>query len=253
MEKNIQYRIYNILADSLLKEPRVNADNVNDHPFKLYNAYSRILDSSDPVSHRNLNALFYQIMETADLDDKEENCFLRYIVNVDFSRIFFRNLNAVNNKGNKTKAERIDAILKNIFDGNGKTRGIIIDFKDEKIRFVPFDKSGSMTRNSRITFIREEIKKELDKRLLVGFPFDKMPIDSSKYFAYRGLYLSDAKRIEPYMGTDRSMPINENTVIVIPDMKMAPEDKINVAAGMYTNTSVPDENGIISFKLNKFD
>lgn len=77
---------------------------------------------------------------------------------------------------------------------------------------VPYDKSNSMARNSTILFIDKDIKEELDKRLTIGIDFSKFQVVLSKYYAYRGLYLSDSSRIESV-----DFPLNKETVIVIPD------------------------------------
>lgn len=102
--------------------------------------------------------------------------------------------------------------------------GIKIFFEDqeqeeepEPIIFVPFDKSGSMSRTSRITFIDKKIKPKLDRRLLLDIDFtsekSKLKVVPSKYFAYRGLYLTDGQRIE----SQGELLWNEKKIIVLPD------------------------------------
>ena len=96
-------------------------------------------------------------------------------------------------------------------------------------RFVAFDKSSSMARNCCITFIDAAYKDEMDERLLLGLPFRSIPMVLSKFYAYRGLYLTSATRIslrEVQNTQDRtdgvtdlpSLAINERTVIVLNDI-----------------------------------
>ena len=246
MNKTSRYKIYNISAEKLLKRPRAYADEINNYRFPLYDSDSPILEEDNPVTMRNLNALFYQIIAANDLDESDEDCLMRQIVNVNFKSI-----------SNHRQFNKFEEKLRNIFDGKDGIKGIVLDFKNEQIRFVPFDKSGSMTRECRITFIREDIKDKVDSRLLLDFPFNKMKIEPSKYFAYRGLYLSDAKRIEDHQITDdgeeRSMPLNEKTVVVVDDFEYKLRDYINSSAGIYTNTKTPDQNGCISFLSQKIE
>lgn len=73
------------------------------------------------------------------------------------------------------------------------------DSKQKVIRrFVPFDKSQSMARASKITYIDEQYLYEINRRLTLDLDFGYQKISSviSKYLAYRGLYLSSGQRID---------------------------------------------------------
>ena len=241
MEKNRQFRIYNVDGSNLLRKFKGNVNDIDDYRYPLKDSLSPILNQSSPILMKNLNALYYQILVLQDLDEKDRDCLLDQIIEVDFSKVFGPRISANN-----------EIKLRNIFDGQDDKRGIILSFHDEDVRFVPFDKSGSMTRRDRITVVREDIKKELDKRLLLDFPFDRMPIDPSKYFAYRGLYLSDGKRVETVdlLGIENEpVALNENTVIVIDDYKQRKQDldDYNLEGGIYTNSRKTDSEGRFDF------
>lgn len=91
--------------------------------------------------------------------------------------------------------------------------GIKITYKDGTERtFVPFDKSASMARSSRICFINEAIVDDINKRLLLGIDFKNMPVNLSRYYAYRGLHLSSAVRVE-----HPKLILNKETVVVLED------------------------------------
>ena len=144
---------------------------------------------------RNDNALFYQLKEV--LGKGEQDSFLNHLVYIDFN-----------------KAVRLDNknLLKRLFDGTkNNEKGLVIKCKDGKERrFIAFDKSNSMSKAGCIYFIDEDLKEELDKRLLLNFPFNKMRINSSQYFSYRGLYLSDSIRID-------DIELDEKKVLIIDD------------------------------------
>lgn len=77
-------------------------------------------------------------------------------------------------------------------------------------RFVPFDKSASMARESTISFIREDLFDEVDEAVGLGIDWTSLPLIPSKYYAYRGLYMTDGIAID-----DSDFVLNEKTVIVV--------------------------------------
>lgn len=94
--------------------------------------------------------------------------------------------------------------------------GIFLSFDGKTFqRFVPFDKSNSMARDCRITFIDSRFKDALDERLMLGMDFLGMQLPLSKFYAYRGLYLSEGFRID----LEKDFTLNEESVIVLPDHK----------------------------------
>lgn len=121
--------------------------------------------------------------------------------------------------------------------------GIQIKFTadGEEKTFVPFDKSQSMARNSKITFIDESLQADINRRLLLGH--DKIgPFSPSKFYAYKGLYLSSGQRI-----TDKELVLNEETVIVIPNGPTFHDERIEYK----TNTT--DSNNIKIINKNGID
>jgi hypothetical protein len=98
-------------------------------------------------------------------------------------------------------------IIENGFD-------IIFD-KDTTIHMRPFDKSGNMSRNGRITFVNEVYVKDLNERLNLGIDFSDMKVKLSKYYAYRGLYLSTAQRVE-----HKSFEITPETLVIVKNKRL---------------------------------
>ena len=92
--------------------------------------------------------------------------------------------------------------------------GLHLSFDGKNFKqFVPFDKSSSMSRNCQITFVDSQIKNVLDKHLMPDMNFLGKRIALSKFYAYRGLYLSSAYRIE----IAQEFSLNEETVVVLED------------------------------------
>lgn len=158
----------------------------------------------------NENAMLYQLAQCKKCPPKGENeaeRFLKVLLELDFKEVF------------RNDSVKYEDQVKELFES-----GFQIQYADdETITYLPFDKSASMSRESRIYFIAkdfekdrpETLKEEIDKRLLLGLWFDKIKIqDKSKFFGYRGLYLSDADRIEQ---KSNEFELNEKTVIVIQD------------------------------------
>ena len=185
------------------------------------------------------NALFYQLRQcfdkTANKETEEKELLKSYIVFIDFKTVFTRNIDICDDYENK-KADELKGDsglgyrLRWMFDPNN---GIQLSFDGYKYKtFVPFDKSSSMARNSVITFIDKDLKDIIDRRLLLDIDFSKTQVVSSKYYNYRGLYMSTGYRIEQ----DNEFSLNHETVIVIPDMKY------NVSGNIFTAKETVNDN-----------
>ena len=86
------------------------------------------------------------------------------------------------------------------------------------VHMVAFDKSGNMSRKSRISFIDVTYYDALNERLDLGMDFSQIEVLESKYYAYRGLYLSSSKRIEI-----DNFDITPETLVVILDERKDPK------------------------------
>ena len=181
-------------------------------------------------NHMN-NALFDQIRLAAD------NCgplcsksISNLLVIVDFTGIFrFDQINPESGyKGilklsESEKEARGNALIENGF--NMRFQG-----QNAFTKFRVFDKSASMSRGSRVSFIAEDILEEVDRRIRLDIDFSKIEGIPSKYYSYRGLYLSDGIRMD-----SKRLELNEKTVIVIPNEKhpLSSERIITVDTGRF--------------------
>ncbi|MCR5012474.1 MAG: hypothetical protein K6A72_09035 [Lachnospiraceae bacterium] len=180
------------------------------------------------------NALFHQI-KTYCKEPRKESKLDTQLVIVDFGRGLFSEKPAPEDFGEQDRKEgeekcdtesaqkrfRYFDKLRDLF-----ANGIELTFPSEsdpekgpeKARFVPFIKSQSMARHSKITFIREELYHDIRVRLDLGLKAEQQAIGISKFYAYEGLYLSDSERIKGKPGW-----LSEETVIVVEDGEWYPD------------------------------
>ncbi len=166
--------------------------------------------------------LLHQIIKTKTFEESNpdientDDWLMDKMVILDCDRIFGGLGNDVNQMSDsrKSKQEKVRDLMENGFD---------IQFdKEKKVHMVPFDKSGNMSRNSRISFINDKYYKELNDRLNLGMDFSEIPVVLSKYYAYRGLYLSTSKRIE-----HKKIKLTPETIVILSEKRM--KDTIKLA------------------------
>ena len=137
-----------------------------------------------PVFHQ-----FYKEIESRCSEDEKfeitGTTLLNKMLVMDFDNIFMSYDEAASDsvKGYK---ESLQECAKDIIE-NGFY--IYVEESDTPVHMVAFDKSGNMSRKSRISFIDATDYDALNKRLNLGMDFSQIEIQESKYYAYRGLYL----------------------------------------------------------------
>ena len=114
--------------------------------------------------------------------------------------LFFMDFESVFLNRQKAPEDAARDVLKN---------GVLIRLEEngEPRRFVAFDKSNSMARTGRISFLDERYLDEMHRRLMLDM--ENVQASLSKVYAYRGLYFSDAARMR--------LKLNEKNVVVLPD------------------------------------
>ena len=186
------YKLYTIQLKELL-----NKVNNGDFVVDFEKNYDDIVCN---VTNTSNNAFIYQLSKLYDLKQLNEDSFLDDLLLVDFAGITLKN----------------NPKIRKLFENHGFT---FTNINGKLVKYIPYDKSSSMSKASRMYFINENLKKPLDARLLLDFKFDKRcKIIPSKYLSYRGLYLTDGIRIN-------SVDLSEKTVVVIDDEKVSPKEK----------------------------
>ena len=187
------YKLYKISVFDLLKLCKSNEqgllvlDKDND---MVFNSVVTLTTDEDC-------ALFDQIKLSLELplENEDPNILLHHLVILDFATLY--------KSKNSDKAAKAEVLFPN---------GFILRIDNVDYRMIPFDKSGNMGRNFRITFINDAIREKLNERLNLGIDFNKQTAVLSKYYAYRGLYLSTAQRI-----THKGFKITPETLVIVKD------------------------------------
>lgn len=196
---------------------------------KLFNYFSKAQNDTNTYCLDTLNRYYYSkvVNQTSEFEEcplyhqfiysdtfgknnvdlTNEKWLIDKLVIIDFGRIF--NPVTSNNKGTIRRKEILLDKAKDLMEN-----GLDIKFEKNTVHMVPFDKSGNMSRNSRISFINEDYYEEMNARLNLGMDFSKFNVVLSKYYAYRGLYLSTSQRVE-----HAKIRITPETLIIMKDNK----------------------------------
>lgn len=159
---------------------------------------------------------FFEVLNKRKKDETElnlcENNDLLYdkLIIIDFGDMFLPiDEENMNEKVIRRKEEQLNNV-KNLIE-----KGLDLHFENYDVHMIPFDKSGNMSRKSRITFIDAAYSQELNERLNLGIDFSKIEVELSKYYSYRGLYLSSSRRVD-----HKSFKITPETLIIMNDQRM---------------------------------
>ncbi len=169
-------------SDLTLYEKEKNAPArdsiVNDEEYGEYEEYDY-----DPEDEEEIRESFWDYFSELE----KVNYFEPYHSKGDFS------------PGSELLGDKLRVLFSSGSSGEA-SGGMDITFrnsKGEKItrHFVAYDKSQSMARDSQICFIDQELRQALEERLWLGIEFDQIDMNLSKFYAYKGLYMSSARRV----------------------------------------------------------
>ena len=82
-----------------------------------------------------------------------------------------------------------------------RPEGITLDFGSGPHRYVAFERSASMSRQSRLSFIRADLYEPMRQRIMLNMELDRCQL--SKLYAYNGLMFSSGTRVEPRAWSER--------------------------------------------------
>ena len=189
----VKYRIYELSARTVISYGR---QQDGAYTFHLSAAETEKCKSLSAPHEQDDNALFYQIMcvlhgdaftgrpggqLVTDLSD--------IIFYMDFSGIFDR---SGARKKYRIRQEKAKALF--------RPEGVSLDFGSGPHRYLAFERSGSMSRQARLTFIREDFYDTVRRRIMMDMTIGDCQL--SKLYAYNGLMLSSGIRIDG-IGIDR--------------------------------------------------
>ena len=189
----VKYRIYELSARAVISYGR---QQDGTYTFRLSAAETEKCKSLSVPHEQDDNALFYQIMcvlhgdaftgipggqLVTDLSD--------IIFYMDFSGIFDR---SGARKKHLIRQEKAKALF--------RPEGVNLDFGSGPHRYLAFERSGSMSRQARLSFIREDFYDAVRRRIMMDMTIGDCQL--SKLYAYNGLMLSSGIRIDG-IGIDR--------------------------------------------------
>lgn len=195
-----KYQVYHLSARAVVGHAKLQDDG----------RYSFALDAACTdkckiagASEQEDNALFFQIMAQLHGNDfkyPKDNTVILDLADIlfimDFEGIFDKT------KLRPRDVERQDKVRSMFCD-----EGITLDFGSGSCRYLPFERSGSMSRNARLSFIREDFYVPVRNRIMMDLEIGLCQL--SKLYAYNGLMLSGGFRVD---GIDIDRP---HRVIVI--------------------------------------
>ena len=183
----VKYRIYELSARAVISYGR---EQDGAYTFRLSAAETEKCKSLSAPHEQDDNALFYQIMcvlhgdaftgrpggqLVTDLSD--------IIFCMDFSGIFDR---SGARKKHLLRQEKAKALF--------RPEGVSLDFGSGPHRYLAFERSGSMSRQARLSFIREDFYDAVRRRIMMDMTVGDCQL--SKLYAYNGLMLSSGVRID---------------------------------------------------------
>ena len=183
----VKYRIYELSARAVISYSR---EQDGTYTFHLSAAETERCKSLSVPHEQDENALFYQIMcvlrgdaftgtpggqLVTDLSD--------IIFYMDFSGIFDR---SGAKKKHLIRQEKAKALF--------RPEGVSLDFGSDPHRYLAFERSGSMSRQARLSFIREDFYDAVRRRIMMDMTIGDCQL--SKLYAYNGLMLSSGIRID---------------------------------------------------------
>ncbi len=196
----MKYRIYELAAKALMNYAREDGDRII---FKLSENETKKCIAFSAPEYQDDCALFFQIMcelhgdgYTVPLGAQTVNDLSDILIYIDFSGIFDRRAIQKLHLDRQKRAKAMFA-----------PEGITLDFGEGQYRYLAFERSGSMSRNSKLSFIREDYYEKISKRIMLDMEIGMCQL--SKLYAYNGLMLTSGCR-----ASDMSIWDSDRVVIV---------------------------------------
>lgn len=181
-----RYRIYLLSAKTILSYAKEEGGAVT---IALNRDATRRCVVSDRQEQEE-NALFFQIQCTLHGDRfipteepgvvEDLSAVLCY---VDFSGIFDRSPAS-------PRVARLQALAEELF----RPEGVTLDLGDGPQQYAAFERSNSMSRMGRLSFIRADLWETVRRRIMLDLELGQCQL--SKLYAYNGLMLSTGTRVE---------------------------------------------------------
>jgi len=210
---HIRYKILHISVAALTAFAEDKGDGV--YAYRLDKKQTESVIMRGAASFQDDNAMFYQAMQIIT-DEKfiqpKSDCIIEDLADVmvyfDFAGIFDYQTASIKKEIRRKKAEALF-----------RPEGVILDFGNGPQKFVAFERSASMSRSAKLSFISEDIYNPLKKRIMLDLNIGECQL--SKLYAYNGLMFSSGIRAE--------MPelFDFDTVVIVDNPKTV-NDRVKV-------------------------
>ena len=243
----MKHKIYELSARMIMRNAKLNSDGVYEFILSE-NATKKCINPASPP--QDDCALFYQIQQVIENNKNilggAANHLHDVLIYVDFSRVFDRQ---------PTQKKYID--WQKQAEDMFRHEGITLDFGYGDDRYIAFERSASMSRNARLSFIREDLYEPVRKRIMLDMQIGMCQL--SKLYAYNGLMLTDGFRTNDMdiWNSDRIIVVdNPITTVRNADIITVEDDGTDNAMRKYkrvqklANVDVTefDGEGLISFQ-----
>ena len=99
-----------------------------------------------------------------------------------------------------------------------RPEGLWIDLGKGYEQYLAFERSASMSRNCKLSFVRADLCKSLQQRMMLDMHIGKCQL--SKLYAYNGLMFTGGRRVEiPEMMDEKHIILIENPKSIVKDVK----------------------------------
>lgn len=199
--EQIKYEIFELSARAVIGYGK---QRDGKYIFELDRAATAKCKNPGASHEQSSNALFYQILchlWGVKAEEASRNFFslADAIFYMDFSGIF-------DVRGNSERQRRRKEKARDMF----RPDGITLDLGKGAHRYVAFERSGNMSRQGKLSFIRADLYEPVRQRIMLDMRIGQCQL--SKLYAYNGLMLSTGARIDDI---DIDVP---GTVIVIDNL-----------------------------------
>lgn len=182
-----KYRIYELSARAVMSYALADAEQYTFHLSRTATEKCKIKAASH---EQDSNALFFQIMCELCGNDYLEHSdgqivsgLSDIIFYMDFEHIFDR---SGTKKMQHIRQQKAEAMF--------HPEGIGLDFGLGEQRYLAFERSNSMSRQARLSFIRADYYDAVRRRIMLDMEIGQCQL--SKLYAYNGLMLSSGTRVD---------------------------------------------------------
>lgn len=184
-----KYRIYELSARAVMSYALADGERYTFHLSRTATEKCKIKAAAH---EQDSNALFFQIMCELCGNDYREHSDSHIISDLS-DIIFYMDFD-------RSGMKKMQLIRQQKAEAMFRPEGVGLDFGSGEHRYLAFERSNSMSRQARLSFIRSDYYDAVRRRIMLDMEIGQCQL--SKLYAYNGLMLSSGTRVED-IGIDR--------------------------------------------------